>query len=43
MIEMFMNVGGKLTFIANVDKEGLEKYTLSEIYIYIIGNVLLII
>ena len=29
---MFMNVGGKLTFIVSVDKGGLEKCTLSEIY-----------
>ena len=29
---MFMNVGGKLTFIANVDKGGLKKCTLSEIF-----------
>ena len=27
---MFMNVGGKLTFIVSVDKGGLEKCTLSE-------------
>ena len=28
---MFMNVGGKLTLVVSVDKEGLEKYTSSEI------------
>ena len=26
-----MNVGGKLTLVVSVDKEGLEKYTSSEI------------
>ena len=34
---MFMNVGGKLTFIVSVDKGGLEKCTLSEILLNIIG------
>ena len=28
---MFMNVGVKLTYIDSVDKEGLKKFTLSEI------------
>ena len=32
---MFMNVGGKLTFIVSVDKEGLEKCTLSEILLFL--------
>ena len=27
-----MNVGGKLTLVISVDKEGLEKYTSSDIY-----------
>ena len=33
-----MNVGGKLTLVVSVDKEGLEKYTSSEIYIYTYSN-----